>query len=76
MLGAHAAGDDDLAIFSRRRADGRERFDLGAIEKAASVHDDGGRAIMRSGEFIALRPQAVEDLLTVDKRLGAAERHE
>ena len=38
-LGAHAAGDDDLAVLRHRRADRLERFLLGAVEKAAGVDD-------------------------------------
>ena len=38
-LGAHAAGDDDLAVLRQRLADGVERFRLGAVEKAAGVDD-------------------------------------
>ena len=45
-LDAHAAGDDDPAVLIDRLADGRERFGLGRIEKAAGVHDDDvGRVI-------------------------------
>ena len=38
-LGAHAAGDDDLAVLGQRLADRRERFRLRAVEKAAGVDD-------------------------------------
>ena len=45
-LRAHAAGDDDLAVLSRRRADRRKRFGLGAVEKPAGVDDDRRRVPM------------------------------
>ena len=44
-LGAHAAGDDDLAVFGRGSTDRRERFRLGAVEKAAGVDDDCRRVL-------------------------------
>ncbi len=75
-LGAHAAGDDDAAVFPHRRADRCERFRLGAVEKAAGVDDDGVGARVRAREFISLRPQLRQDPLAVDQRLRAAERNE
>ena len=75
-LGAHAAGDDDLAVFLQRQPDGGERFRLGAVEKAAGVDDDQVGADMLAGQLIALGAQAGDDALGIDQRLGAAERDE
>ena len=75
-LRAHAAGDDDLAVFRRRRANRGQRFSLGAVEKTAGVDDDRRRVLMRLGEFVAFGPQAPDDPLAVDERLGAAKRDE
>ena len=75
-LGAHAAGDDHLAVLLQRLADGGERFGLGAVEKAAGVDDDRVRALVVSADLIAFRAQPGEDALAIDQRLGAAERDE
>src|SRR5262245_43266002 len=73
-LGAHAAGHDYLAVLIERLADGRERFRLGAVEKAAGIDHRQIGAGMRASEFIALRAQARDDAFAVDQRLRAAER--
>ena len=45
---AHAAGDDDFAVFGERGADRGQRFRLGAVEKAAGVDDgDVGIGVVR-----------------------------
>ena len=75
-LGAHAAGDDDLAVFRQRLADGGERFRLGAVEKAAGVDDDEVGAGVLARQLIALGAQARDDALAIDQRLRAAERDE
>ena len=75
-LGPHAAGDDDLAVFLQSRADRRERFRLGAVEKAAGIDDDGVGAGMALGQLIALGPELRDDALAVDERLRAPERDE
>src|ERR1700730_7054043 len=75
-LRAHAAGDDDLAVFRRRRADRGQRFSLGAIEKTTRVDDDRRRVPMRLGELVTFRAQAPDDPLAIDKGLGTTERDE
>ena len=69
----HAAGDDDLAVFLERAANGRKRFRLGAVEETAGVDDDEVGALVLARELIALRAQARDDTLAVDERLRAAE---
>ena len=56
-FGAHAAGDDDLAVLGHGLADGAERFLLGAVEEAAGVDDDDVGAVMLAGQLIALGAQ-------------------
>ena len=75
-LGAHAAGDDDLAILLQRRADRLQRLGLGAVQKAAGVHDHDIGPRMGARKLIAFGAQARENALAVDERLGAAERDE
>ena len=75
-LGAHAAGDDDFAVFGQRRADGGQRFRLRAVEKAAGI-DDGEVGIgVVAGQLVAFRAQPRDDALGIDQRLRAAERDE
>lgn len=73
---AHAACDNDLAVFRGGRANRGKRFGLGTVEKAASVNDNRRRVLMRVGEFVTLRAQTANDPFAIDKRLGAAKRHE
>ena len=73
FFGAEAPGDDDLAVFVERLADGFEAFRLGAVEKPAGVDDDDVGAVIARREGIALRPQRRQDAFAVDQRLGAAE---
>ena len=75
-LGAHAAGDDHLAVLGHRRADRVERLLLGAVEEAAGVDDHRVGAGVALRKFVALGAQPGEDALAVDQRLGAAERNE
>jgi len=75
-LRAHAASDDDTAVFGHGGPDGRKRFGLSAIEKAAGVDDNGVRAGVTAGELVALGPQLRENALGIDERLGTAERDE
>ncbi len=70
---AHAAGDDDAAIFGNRFTDGFEAFLFGAVEKAAGVDEnDIGPGII-GGHGIAIGAQPGEDAFAVDERLGTAE---
>ncbi len=75
-LGAHAAGDDDLAVFGERIADCLQRLRLRAVEEAAGVDDHHVGALVLAGERIALRAQPRDDAFAIDQRLGAAERDE
>ena len=75
-LGAHAAGDDDLAVFLQRGADGVERLVARRIEEAAGVDDDEVGAVMLAGDLVALGAQARQDPLGIDQRLRAAEADE
>src|SRR5262249_2923906 len=72
-LGAHAAGDDDLAVFGHGIADRRQRFLLGAVEEAAGVDDDDIGAVMLARELIALGAQTRDDALGIHQSLGATE---
>ena len=72
-LGAHAAGDDHLAVLGHGLADGAERFLLGAVEKAAGVDDDDIGAVMLARQFIAFRAQPGDDALGIHQRLGASQ---
>ena len=75
-LGAHAAGDDDLAVFGHRLADGVEALGLGAVEETAGVDDDDVGAVMPPGDLVAFRSQMRDDPLAVDQGLRAAEADE
>ncbi len=73
---AHAAGDDDLAVFRQGFADGAEQFRLRAVEKPAGIDDDEVGAVVLARELVAFRAQPRDDALGIDQRLGAAERNE
>ena len=72
-FGAHAAGDDDLAVLGHGLADGAERFLLGAVEEAAGVDDDDIGAVMLARQLIAFRAQPRDDALGIHQRLGASQ---
>ena len=72
-LGAHAAGDDHLAVLGHRLADGAERLLLGAVEEATGVDDDQIGAVMLARQLIALRAQPRDDALGIHQRLGASQ---
>ena len=67
-----AAGHDHAPVFNQRLADRVEAFGLGAVEKAAGVHDHRIRALIVGADRIALGPQAGQNALAVHQRLGAA----
>ena len=73
-FGAHAAGDDDLAVLGHRLADGAQRFLLGAVEEAAGVDDDDVGAVMLARQLIALGAQPRDNALGIHQRLGASQR--
>ena len=70
-----ASGDDDLAVFRQRLADGIKAFGLGGIQKAACVDDDGVRAGIVGRDRVSFGAQAREDAFAVHQGLGAAEGH-
>ena len=72
-LGAHAAGDDHLAVLGHGLADRAEQFLLGAVEKAAGVDDDDVGAVMLARELIAFGAQPRDDALGIHQRLGASQ---
>ncbi len=74
-FGAHAAGDDHLAVLGHGFADRAQRFLLGAVEKAAGVDDDDVGAIVLAGQLIAFRAQPRDDALGIHQRLGASQRN-
>jgi hypothetical protein len=73
-LGAHAAGDDDLAVLRHGFADGAQRLRLGAVEEAAGVDDDDVGAVVLAGEFVTFGPQARDDALGIHQGLRASQR--
>ena len=75
-LGAHAAGDDHLAIGGQSLADRGQRLFLGAVEKAAGIHHHEVGAFVLARQLVTLGPQAGDDAFRVNQRLRAAERHE
>ena len=75
-FGAHAAGDDHLAVLGERRADGGKRFRLRAVEEAAGIDDREIGVRMSPGELITFGAQPRDDALGIDQRFRAAERNE
>ncbi len=75
-LGAHAAGDDHLAVLGHGLADGAERLGLGAVEEAAGVDDDEVGAVVLARKLIAFGAQAGDDPFRIHQRLGAPKRYE
>ncbi|MNT72138.1 hypothetical protein D3C72_2107090 [compost metagenome] len=70
--GTQAAGDDDLAVFGQRFADGVQAFLDRIVNEAAGVDDDQIRALEGLGGFITLGAQLREDQLGIGQGLGAA----
>jgi len=75
-LRAEAPGDDHLAVGGQRLADRLERLLDGSIDEAAGIDDHQIRALVGRRDRVALGLELGEDLLGVDQRLRAAERHE
>ena len=69
---AQTAGDDHLAVFVQRLADGVQRFGHGRINKATGVDHHQVGAIVAGGDFIAFGAQSGEDVFRVNQRLGTA----
>lgn len=72
---AETAGHDDLAVLVQRLADGVEAFLHGFVDEAAGVDDDEVRAVIGAGDFVTFGAQLRHDLLGIDERFRAAERH-
>ncbi len=62
-LGAHAAGDDHLAVVLDCRADGFQGFGLGAIEKTAGIDYDKVGVVVPASKLIAFGTQPGDDAL-------------
>jgi hypothetical protein len=75
FFGAKAAGDNDAAVFVERFADGVQRFLHRGVDETAGIDDDQVGALVGLGGIVAFCPQLRQDLLGIDQRLGAAERH-
>ena len=74
-LGAHAAGDDDAAVFGDRLANRGQALLLGAVQEAAGIDEDHVSTLVIGRHGIAIGAQFGEDAFAVDQRLGAAEAH-
>ena len=72
-LGAQAAGDDDLAVFSQRFADGVQAFAHGVVNEAAGVDDDQIGAFKGFGGLVALGAELRQDQLRIGQCLGTAQ---
>ena len=66
---------DDAAILGNCLANGGKAFFLGAIEKAASVHQHHIGASVIGAHRIAISAQPGEDTFGIDQRLRASKRH-
>ena len=73
-IAAHAAGDDDPAVFGKRLADGLQGFRPRRIQKAAGVDDHEISAGIIANDVIAFRFQARDDALRIHQRLRTAQR--
>ena len=74
--GAQTAGDDDLAVFGQRLADGIERFGDRIVDEAAGVDDDQVGPLVLRGNAVAFGTQLGDDAFGIDQGLGAAQRDE
>jgi hypothetical protein len=73
VLGAQAAGDDDLAVFGQGLADGVQAFLDRIVDEAAGVDDDQVGALEGLGGLVALGAELREDEFGVGQGLGAAQ---
>ena len=72
-LGTETAGDDYLAVFRQRFADGIQRFGHGAVNEATGIDYDQVGVVVGGHDVITLGPQLGKDLLGIDQGLGTAE---
>lgn len=75
-FGAKTAGDNDLAVFGKRFADGIERFFDRSIDESACVDHDQIRILITRRDEVALGSQLRENSLRIHERLRAAQRNE
>ncbi len=75
-LGAHAAGDDHLAVLGHGFTDRSQRLLFGAVEETASVDHNGVRPSMGFGQFVAFSAEPGDDPFAVDQGFRTTERHE
>ena len=73
-LGPQTACHDHPPIFVQRLANGLKTFGLGAVQKSASVHDDGICAAVFGADRIAFGAKARQDPFTVHQSLRTAKR--
>ncbi len=76
FLVAHAAGDDDLAIFGHGLADRVEGFLLGAIQKTTGVDHDNIGVVVGRRNLVAVEFQLGENAFGIHQGLGAPEGDE
>jgi hypothetical protein len=70
-LGAEAAGDNNLAVFVERFADGVERFLHCRINKAAGIDDDQIGIFVARRNLVAFGAQLGQNALGVRRSLRA-----
>ena len=73
---AQAAGDDDLAVFGQRLADGVQRFGHRAVDEAASVDHHHVGIVIGLHQVVAFHLELGEDALGIHQGFGAAEADE
>jgi hypothetical protein len=75
-LRAEAAGDDHLAVFGQRLADGLERLVDRGIDEAAGIHHDEVGGAIAGRDLIPFGAQAREDTFGIDQGFGASQADE
>ena len=75
-LDPEAAGDDDPAVLRQGFADRRERFFLGAVQKAAGIDHHRIGALVAGRQLITFGSELGDDALGIDQGLGAAQADE
>jgi hypothetical protein len=73
---AHAACNDDAAVFLEGLTNGVQRFLLGAVDEAAGIDHDDIRVVIGRDDLISLQSQLGKDALGIDEILRAAQAHE
>ncbi|RMS10129.1 hypothetical protein ALP75_204828 [Pseudomonas syringae pv. actinidiae] len=75
-IDAHAAGDDDLAVFLDRFADHFQRLGLGRVDEAAGIDHNHVGVLVGRNDFVTFHAQLGQDAFGVNERLGATQRNE